>query len=304
MDINDSPPVFLSPDLVGINENAKVETTVYTVQVEDLDEGVNSQVTFKLVSQSSDGVFSIDTRSGALVLKAQLDRETVSNYTLIIQAKDGGTPAKSAQQTLVVQVADANDNAPKFTQSQYNTSRAEDVPVGTSLLRIRATDLDEGLNGAVRYFIIGGEGSQDFHLDMSSGVLRVQKSLDYERTKLYTIHVQAEDSSIDSPLHTNATITITVIDINDFVPLFDDSPYDAFVQEGMKNGPVPVITITARDEDSGDSGQVQYTLRDINSYTNMFDSNATSGEIFVVKTLDRETTPLYVLTFVAIDRGK
>ncbi|CAG5122528.1 unnamed protein product, partial [Candidula unifasciata] len=298
-DINDNPPVFVSPTLVEISENAKVESTVYTVIVEDLDEGANSQISFRFLSPAS--VFSINTRSGALVLTSELDREKVSNYTLAIEARDGGSSPKSAHQNLTILITDANDNAPVFTQSQYNATVAEDVEVGHSLMRIHATDLDKSLNGAVRYFIIGGEGSHDFHLDMSSGVLRVQKPLDYERKKSYTILVQAEDSSVEKPLHTNATVVVSVMDVNDFVPVFDDSPYNAFVQEGMRDGPVPVMTITARDEDSGDNGMVQYSLRDINN-TNMFEANSVTGEISVLKTLDRETVPMYVLTFVAIDR--
>lgn len=300
-DINDNPPTFVSPTLVEISEDAKVESTVYTVMVDDLDEGANSQISFRFLSPAS--VFSINSRSGALVLTSELDREKVSNYTLVIEARDGALSPKSAQQTLTIQVTDANDNAPEFTQSQYNHTVEENVGVGVSLLRIRATDLDDGLNGAVRYFIIGGGGSHDFHLDMSSGVLRVQKPLDFERKKSYTILVQAEDSSVENPLHTNATIVITIVDVNDFVPVFDDSPYHAFVQEGMKDGPVPVMTINARDEDSGDNGLMQYSLRDINN-TNMFEANPVTGEIFVLKSLDRETTPMYVLTFVAIDKGK
>ncbi|CAL1535045.1 unnamed protein product [Lymnaea stagnalis] len=302
-DVNDNPPVFTSPTSVQVREDAKLNTTVFTLTVQDLDEGVNSQITFRLVSQTSSGTFTVDPKTGAIVLKSQLDRETISNHTLVIEAKDGGSPQRSSQQTLVVQVSDANDNPPVFTQSRYNKTVNEDVAIGTSLLRIMANDRDVGLNGAVRYFIIGGEGSNDFNLDISSGVLRVQKALDYERIQSYTISIQAEDSSVENRLQTNATIVISLNDVNDFVPVFDNSPYITFVQEGMPNGPVPIITVTARDEDSGDNGMVIYSLRDITNYTNMFDVDSISGQVVAKKTLDREAVPFYILTIAAMDRG-
>lgn len=303
-DVNDNPPVFTSPSSVQVREDAKLNSTVFTLMVQDLDEGVNSQTTFRLVSQTSSGTFTVDQRTGALVLKSQLDRETVSNHTLVVEARDGGTPQRSSQQTLVVEILDTNDNPPVFTQSQYNKTVNEDVAIGTSLLRIMASDRDIGLNGAVRYFIVGGVGSNDFNLDISSGVLRVQKALDYERIKSYTIFIQAEDSSVENRLQTNATIVISLNDVNDFVPVFDNSPYITFVQEGMPDGPVPIITVTARDEDSGNNGVVTYSLRDITDFTNMFNVDPISGQVVAMKTLDRESLPVYILTIAAMDRGE
>ncbi|XP_012936418.1 cadherin-related tumor suppressor, partial [Aplysia californica] len=243
--------------------------------------------------------------TGALVINSALDREKVPNHTLIIQAQDGGSPHFSVQTSVVVQVSDDNDNAPIFSKLVYNKTLSEDTAVGTSLLRLLATDADEGFNGAVRYFIIGGEGSQDFHLDMSSGVLRVQKALDYERTTSYRLQVQAEDSSVLAPRHANATVVISVTDVNDFVPVFHDSPYKTYVQEGMPPGPVPVITVEAIDKDSGYNGIVKYSLRDLEDrgLKDLFQLEIDSGELTVLKPLDRETTPMYVLTVVAEDQG-
>ncbi|GFR97548.1 protocadherin Fat [Elysia marginata] len=320
-DVNDSPPVFLTPPVIHISETASVGPTVYTVQAEDADQAStpNSRVQYTLVSQSqsSPPIFSLDPDTGALVLLEALDRETLANHSLVIRARDGitdssSTPAGTAaypphvtELRLQVLVGDANDNAPVFTSTEYSHSEREDVAVGTSLLRVLANDLDQGFNGAVRYFIVSGEGSHDFHLDATSGVLRVQKALDFERASNYSLRVQALDSSVDSrALSAYATVAITVMDINDFVPVFDDSPYHTFVQEGMPDGLVPVMTVSARDEDSGMNGRLQYSLRKVSPSANFFRVAQLSGEITVLKSLDRETTPMYVLTIVAIDNGK
>ncbi|KAK6975336.1 cadherin-related tumor suppressor, partial [Biomphalaria glabrata] len=304
-DVNDNSPMFISPEMIEVREDAKLNSSIFTVQVQDLDEGTNSQITYRIVSQTTAGTFIINAQTGALSLKSALDRETIANHSVLIEAKDGGTPSRSSQQTLVVQVTDANDNAPIFTNAEYRKTVDEDVAVGTSVLRVLATDKDIGFNGAVRYFIVSGEGSNDFNLDMTSGVLRVQKMLDYERITSYKITIQAEDSSVENRLQANATIIISLNDVNDFVPVFDDSPYVTFVQEGMPDGLVPILTISARDEDSGYNGMVSYTMRDIaeTSYSGIFDVNATSGQVFVKKTLDREATPMYILTIVAMDSG-
>ena len=319
-DVNDSPPVFLTPPSIHVRETADVGSTVYTVQAVDADQAdtPNSRLQYTLVSQSqsSPPAFSLEPDSGALVLLQTLDRETLSNHSLVIRARDGVTLASSpaagtsppphiTELRLQVLVDDANDNAPKFTSEEYTHTVAENVAVGTSLLRVLATDLDEGFNGAVRYFIVGGQGSHDFHLDATSGVLRVQKALDFERVSSYNLQVQALDSSVDAPaLSANATVVITVTDINDFVPVFDDSPYHTFVQEGMPDGAMSVMTVSARDEDSENNGRLQYFLRKASSSPSFFKVGQLNGEITVLKGLDREITPMYVLTIVAIDNGK
>ena len=188
----------------------------------------------------------------------------------------------------------------------YRRTVAEDVSVGTSLLRVQATDDDEGVNGIVRYFIDSGDPAYDFALDMASGVLRLQKQLDYERVTRYNLVVRAEDSGVERVLNSTANITLTITDVNDFQPIFDDSPYVAYVQEEMADGPVEVITVTARDEDNFTNSRVAYYFRDINQEINgVFTIDELSGRISTTNMkLDREQTPMYVLTIIATDSGK
>ena len=296
-DVNDYTPKFISPSVIWVKENTPHNTEVHTVLTEDLDEGVNGQVEYRIVSSSFP--FTLGTTDGKLRVNTVLDRETVQNYTMVITATDKGVPALTASQTLVIKIEDDNDHSPVFDPASYSKQVREDVQIGTILLQVSATDLDIGLNGVVRYYVIGGDDNFDFSLDQSSGVLRVQKNLDFERVQSYDLIVQAEDSG-ENTQYTTATISITVLDVNDNTPVFLDSPYIGFVRENMDILPVYVLQVQARDADQ--NTQLHYAIRE--GPGELFNMNSSSGEIFALHTLDREQIAEYVLTVIATDSGE
>lgn len=66
--------------------------------------------------------FTINPSTGQIITSALLDRETKENYTLIITAKDGGSPRSlSSSTSVLVTLADVNDNPPKFQHHPYVT---------------------------------------------------------------------------------------------------------------------------------------------------------------------------------------
>lgn len=299
-DVNDYIPEITSPAVIHVRENTPLNTVVHNITVQDLDEGSNSLVEFSLVSKSGGMPFIIGTSDGQLRVNTDLDRESVQNYTLIVTVRDLGTPSLSATQTLMVKIEDENDHSPVFSPEFYDKEVREDVDIGTTLLQVSATDIDIGLNGIVKFFIISGDDNSDFSLDQSSGVLRVQKSLNYERVTKYNLVIQAEDSG-DNMRYSTATVSITVLDVNDNVPMFLDSPYIGFVRENMDTLPVHVINVLAHDEDSPPFNQLSYAIRE--GDPDLFNMSSTSGEIMVLKTLDRETISEYTLTVIATDSG-
>ncbi|KAL4230607.1 Protocadherin Fat 4 [Mactra antiquata] len=298
LDVNDYIPVIISPSTISVKENQPLSTVVHTVQVRDLDDGVNSQVDFRISSKSGRNPFSIGTKDGKLRVNTNIDREAEQNYTVTITVQDLGHPSLSSSQQLFVVIADENDHNPVFSPEFYDKSVREDVAIGTTLLQVSATDLDFGFNGIVKYFIIGGDVNYDFSMDQSSGVLRVQKSLDYERVSEYKLIIQAEDSG-DDTRYSTATVSISVQDVNDNTPMFLDSPYMAFVRENMDHVPLHVIHVSASDEDSAPYNQLKYAIRE--GPEDIFNMSATTGEIMVLKKLDREQKSGYVLTVVVTD---
>jgi protocadherin Fat 4 len=299
-DINDCAPEFKSSNETEVTENTPLNTVVYTVVAEDRDAERNKYITYKLVMVPFNA-FSLEPLSGKLRVHGPLDREKIASYRIVIQATDQGEPAQSSTMVLTVKVKDENDNDPKFITSNLNAKVIENEVIGKSVLKLTATDLDIGLNSMVRYFITAGDPNQDFKIDEYTGILRVNKKLDYERINNYKLTVQAEDSGSDTRYDT-AQVAIRILDINDCSPAFVDAPYIAFVRENMKTLPVHVTMVTARDDDSRYNSILTYAIRRGNS--SVFEINSITGEIKAKIPLDREAISSYALTIVAHDSGK
>jgi protocadherin-16/23 len=109
-------------------------------------------------SRSSDGnednIFGIFPNSGWIYLRQPLDRESRYHYTLTVAATDNGTPAGTATSRVSVNVLDANDNDPVFTQEAYEFNVEENLARGAQVGRVAATDADLDVNAAVRYSLI------------------------------------------------------------------------------------------------------------------------------------------------------
>ena len=114
---------------------------------------------------------------------------------MVITASDNGSPQLSSKVEVVVNILDVNDNPPKFGQRHYGASVLENASLGLDLIVTQAEDADQGENGKVRYTIVSGDKRGDFSIDENTGVLRVNKQLDYERQNTYELTVQAEDSA-------------------------------------------------------------------------------------------------------------
>lgn len=175
--------------------------------------------------------------------------------------------------------------------------------------QVSATDIDEGANGRVRFSIASGDENRDFSISEDTGIVRVAKNLNYERKTRYTLRIRAEDCAGDvsgnaaAVRSDSAELTIAITDVNDNAPTFQDSPYLAYVMENVTppNGGY-VITVRAHDADSPPfNSQVRYFLKEGDA--DLFRINASSGEISVLRALDREAQDEYTLTLVAMDTG-
>ena len=160
-----------------------------------------------------------------------------------------------------------------------------------------ASNVDEG---RVRYTIVGGDVNFDFHIGEDSGVIRVAKNLNFERRSQYVLTMQVEDSGNDIRYDT-ATVTIAIVDINHNPPVFLHSPYVAYVMEemGQLTMPVSITRVEAHDADSSPFNRVRYLIKDGDK--GLFRINGTTGEISVLRSLDRETQSRYKIVVVAMD---
>ncbi|XP_026686554.1 cadherin-related tumor suppressor-like, partial [Diaphorina citri] len=316
-DVNDNAPEFITANETTIPENSPLNTVVAALKAIDRDEGQNSYVEYSIINSEATP-FSLGPVDGLLRVAQKLDREIKSNYTLEIKAKDRGEPSKSSRTKFFIRLLDENDNNPIFDSKSYSASVPENISVGATVLQVSATDLDDGINGRVRYTIISGDDNHDLTISEDNGLLRIAKNLNYERKAQYSLTIQAEDCGGDTEERIRfdtATVSILVSDINDNYPVFLHSPYLALVNENTLPGPsFRIMTVQAHDADSLPfNGLVRYFLKDSgassgNSQTqggtgDLFRVNSTTGDIYLLKSLDREKQAEYLLTLQAMDSG-
>ena len=137
-------------------------------------------------------MFRLDSLTGQLTIKTKLDRETIPEYEIRVIAKDQGTPPQSSTARVYLTVQDVNDNSPEFYPQQYFVQISEDMPVGSSLLMVTATDQDEGENAAIRYGIENGSEGM-FQVDDRTGVISLKASLINSQKVLYRMKISAKD---------------------------------------------------------------------------------------------------------------
>lgn len=135
--------------------------------------------------------------SGEIVTREPLDRELKASYDLVAEARDQGTPYRSARVAVHVIVTDVNDNAPEIVDPQEDVvSVREEQPAGTEVVRIRAIDRDNGHNATITYSILKGRDSDGygygmFSIDAVTGLIRTRVSLDHEEHTIYRLAVAA-----------------------------------------------------------------------------------------------------------------
>ncbi|NXY15108.1 PCDGB protein, partial [Atrichornis clamosus] len=177
---------------------------------------------------------------------------------LVLRASDGGDPARTGTARIRVTVLDANDNAPVFSQSEYTVRVPEDVPVGSVLVTVTATDADEGLYGHMKYSLkkITQKASQIFQLDADTGAITLLRSLDFEEGDSYELEMQAHDGG---GLFDTTKVVITVTDVNDNAPEISVRSVLSAISEESPSGTV-VALLHVRDRDSGTNGDVRCSL--------------------------------------------
>lgn len=195
LDENDEAPRFSQRHInVTLSENTPPHNFVAMLTAADHDQGTNGSVFYSLssgVQQKYPGVFALDA-TGQLTTKTKLDREAIAAYDIQVIARDQGTPPQSATATIFLLVQDVNDNSPVFYPKKYFVPVVEDAAVGSVLVRVLASDRDEGENAVVTYSLeSGGEGM--FDVDSRTGAISLRKSLSGSTKPLYKLVVSAKD---------------------------------------------------------------------------------------------------------------
>ncbi|XP_058654469.1 protocadherin alpha-8-like isoform X3 [Onychostoma macrolepis] len=308
IDINDNLPTFRSPvKYFNISESAFPGERFPLPNAFDADVGSNSVKSYKL---SPNEHFSLDVQSGGdqsvsaeLVLQKALDREKQPVIQLTLTAVDGGKPPRSGTVNLVVNIEDVNDNIPVFSKPLFKARVVENVPLGTSVIQVHASDPDEGLNGEIAYSLVSQDNDINvdaFSIDSETGLITVKGTVDYEKGAAVEIRVQAKDKG-HKPRAAYCKVLVEIMDINDNTPEISVTSLVNTVKEDASNGTV-VSMITVLDNDAGKNGEIQLKVRDSlpfkvqNSYKNYY-------TLIVNGPLDRERASEYNVTISATDEG-
>ncbi|XP_076590536.1 protocadherin Fat 4-like [Chaetodon auriga] len=302
MDVNDNPPVFSSSEYkTSVPENSEIGTNVLNMRAADADSGANAQISYSLIAGHVDK-FAIDSRNGTITTLNVFDYEREQIFDITIKASNIGDHALFGLAHVVIQISDVNEFTPTFRKREFNFSVFKNVPVGTRIGKVTATDGDQGSEGQVFYLMFGRNKHMGFEINKLSGEIYTSGSLRKQGNSQVVLKVLAKNSGVITGMDVDeALVHISVIDTND-APTFTSAFYLANVTEDSPAG-TSVITVNALDEDS---------ILDWNSFFFSIESGNTnfsfavdpsSGVISVNSPLDRELMPVYNLTVTATDNG-
>lgn len=299
-DENDNYPQFSEKRyVVQVPENVAINTKVAQVEASDRDEGNNGKVHYSIISGNVKGQFFIHTPTGAIDVINPLDYEMIREYNLRIKAQDGGRPPLiNGTGIVVVQVVDVNDNAPMFVSTPFQATVLENVPIGYSVIHIQAIDSDSGENARLDYRLTDTAPGFPFTINNSTGWVTVSTELDRETTEYYTFGVEARDNGVPV-MSSSASVSITVLDVNDNIPTFTEKEYSLKINEDAVVGS-SVLTVTALDRDV--NSVVTYQISSGNTRNRFaITSQSGGGLITLALPLDYKKERQYVLTVTASD---
>ncbi|XP_034036960.1 protocadherin gamma-C5-like isoform X11 [Thalassophryne amazonica] len=309
LDVNDNFPVFdKNMYKVSLLENTAKDIFVAKITAADADDGPNGEVEFSFNSQTPDSVlsvFEINSVTGEIYLKGDLDYERTRSYDIEITAKDKGVPVMESHCRVQIDVVDINDNTPEIVLTSEPQPVREDAPSGTTVALISARDADFGNNSKVTLqlpkdspFSLKPSFSNNYAL-VTSGVL------DRESFSEYNIEITATDSG-SPPLSNQKTVSVSVSDVNDNPPVFTQSSYNVYLKENGLPGSI-LFSVSASDADFGENSKISYSILDskvqdvsVSSYVYI---NSDNGSIYSMHSFDYEKLKVFQIQVQAKDQG-
>ena len=305
-DVNDNSPIFTrSLYYVSVPENVEKGKKVAQVKAVDSDEGLNGEVSYYINTGNLQGgveMFKINKTTGHIIIVASLDREIKEYFVLSVIAKDKGSPLEESVCQVLVTVLDVNDHKPEFKVKNDTIYISEKTTVGSVVYWANATDQDKDENGHILYSIMKVSGEQVFMIIPKTGAVILNKTLDYEHTKQYSLRIKASDTAKDNPKKSILRLYINILDSNDNGPIFDTNPYYAHIEEGKPPGTNVLKPIIARDKDSGINSRIVYSIES-QSPKAAFKIDPFTAQLSTDVEIDREDVNEYRLVVKAVDQA-
>ncbi|XP_069812882.1 protocadherin gamma-B7-like [Dendropsophus ebraccatus] len=305
-DANDNYPVFSQKIYkVSLEENSPVGSVVLHLNASDKDEGSNAEIlySFSRISENAQQAFTMDSETGVIQTKGELDYEATQIYEMTVEAADGG--GLVTQCSLLIQIVDLNDNAPEITIASLSTPIPEDSAPGTLVALINVKDLDSGKYGEVNCQITDTKALKLLPSSNSYYKLVTAAPLDRERSLEYNITIIAEDEG-SPPKVTKKMVHITVSDVNDNAPVFDKPLYISYIPEHTPAG-TSIQSIHASDLDDSENARVTYSIINSNiddiPVTSYVSINSVTGVLYAQRSFDYEQLREFQFQVMAKDSG-
>ncbi|XP_063046151.1 protocadherin gamma-C5-like isoform X2 [Engraulis encrasicolus] len=311
LDVNDNAPVFDQPVIkVQLLENSPPGTLVTHLNATDIDSGLNGQVSYHFSKYTLDKVmkvFTVDSKTGELLVKGDVDFEAAETYDVIVQARDSGNPALEGSCSVKIEILDVNDNMPEVTLTSLNSPINENSPPGTVVALISAKDSDSGDNGKVTLKVASGLPFKLVAVFGEHYKLVTEGNLDREAVSEYQVVVTATDAG-KPPLSSHKAFVVALSDVNDNAPIFSQPSYSVDIPENNAPG-TAIATVSASDPDSGDNARLSYSILEsrvgghdtsVLSYVYI---NADTGVITSIRSLDYEKTNAFKIHVQVRDAG-
>ncbi|XP_018422184.1 PREDICTED: protocadherin alpha-8-like [Nanorana parkeri] len=273
----------------------------------DLGE-INSRM-LHISSRKEKEYFQVNLQNGILFVKEAIDRELLCPNTPFCIISLQVIVDKPVQMYHVdVEIEDINDNGPIFSSKEYNFLISELRPAGSSFPLKRAADPDLGTNSITNYELSANDCfTLDFQKHMNqirSLELVLKKSLDREKQSVHNLTLIAYDGG-KPRLSGTTKVIITVEDVNDNAPTFNQPFYQSSVTEHAGKGFL-VFTLNATDLDQGKNGEIFYEFSSMGmeEISRIFSVDKNTGDITVKGEVDFEEANMYEIQIDAIDNGE
>ncbi|XP_070769930.1 protocadherin alpha-8-like [Enoplosus armatus] len=308
-DVNDHSPSFPEKEQqFQIAEHTSPGTRFDLHAARDPDAGMNSIRTYTItpndhfeieISQSDEDKIPF------LVLKKSLDREQKNKHVLFVTAVDGGKPQRSGTLNVSIIVLDINDNRPIFSQDTYQIEVYENIPIGTTVTKVNATDPDEGTNGEIEYNLsktLARKIYDIFELDNLSGQIKLKGALDFEESEIYKLDVESSDKGTP-PLTSRCRVIVKIKDVNDNPPEIEVTSLSNTVSEDSKPGTI-ISLISVTDKDAGVNGKIISRITEEVPFELKPSYKENTYSVVTKGFLDREEVSQYEITIQATDCGE
>ncbi|XP_035663361.1 protocadherin Fat 4-like [Branchiostoma floridae] len=300
--INDNPPNFTTqqPETITIPEDTNTGTSVFRVSAEDRD---YNDVNYRLTGGSCRELFSIEESTGEISVKERLDtidrRDEVYSCIIEVTAEDDGVPSLNATKRIAVNITAVNYFWPEFEATFLNMTVREGLRWGDPVdgVLLNATDADEGRNGVVMLEITDSSIKGLFNVTAEGQLILNVAELDREPDNDHvSVNVSAYDLGTPRKYaNVSAVVHITVLDINDNVPVPDNESIKVSIPQDTPLQTV-VLNVTASDRDIGENAIMRFCLdeRDREGIASLFLVDSTTGAITVNGALDLTSYVFYV----------